>query len=1289
MNERKTLLVADDNKVNRLLLLEILKEDYEVLEATNGKEALDFLIERKEEISVVLLDIGMPIVDGFEVLKVMRKTPGLAQVPVIVVTAKDDPNDELKALDMGADELVIKPVVPKVIIQRVKNMIAKNEMNKLLIENIRLKEQAAAQAEIKYRLDHDSLTGIYSRDIFCQETSKMLLEDPRSNYILVSMDIEKLKLINDLFGRRRGNEILKGIANKLREILSGKGTYARLESDRFAACFSESFFTLEEFQQMINDAVKGYIQNFTVVVKFGAYKIKDTDIKIDIMCDRAQMALQTIKGDYSCNFVYYNEQIHESLVLEQKIISDMEAALKEKQFVIYLQPIYSLSKMKPVSAEVLVRWMHPEFGMIAPGIFIPIFEKNGYVGRLDYYVWEEACRFLANRKKKGKEDLSISVNISRYTLYDPELSTKIIKLVKKYNVNPLLLKFEITESAYTDNPKQLVKTMLLLQDYGFKVLMDDFGSGYSSLNLLKNLNVDILKIDMKFLEDFETSSRGGSIFTSVVRMAKWLQIPVIAEGVETKAQLEFLRGVGCDRIQGYYFSEPLPIKEFEEHIKESLTVDFESAPKIREEMEFDELFNGNKMLTRLFNSFVGGIGIYEFSERGLEVIRVNDKYYEIMGYNPQSLFIEGRNILEQIYCGEDRDVLVEGCKRAIQGEKVDDVIVRRYHANGETLMWLNISIRHLGGDDEIQILCITTSDITENKQNELLLEKQNEDLFKNYSIIQALYNNVMCGIAQYTYDEELKILNINDEACKIMGYPNKDALYRKIQQNRLSGNYPQDYNELKDYLIEHLSLGKRVNFEHCFLRGDGKTGWIKGNVDTSIGLDGEKILQCVFIDITDQKEKEKAAIEHAKIIEEIYNNVPCSIIHFSVDNTLKILSFNEATLKIYGYDDGDYFIKDMEENIFRHIYSDDVESAMNLIKECTEDSKKREFQYRIVRCNGEIVWIQGSVHRAKRISGDEVLEVVFMDVTDTIQKSQQKAKMEELYKLLIEDSQMIIFDYDPLEDKMNYSVYETDGSRRDEMVSSYLKTLSYNDILHSDYKNCVIKKIKEACSAPKAGMLECIANFFGNGYRWYRLEYKSIEDERNKVFRFIGRAYDIQEEIVASQALKKRAQTDDLSGLLNRATAREIIDTRMKLANEDKKYAFLLIDIDKFKSINDEFGHPKGDDVIRKIAEEIRMQFREDDVVARIGGDEFAVLFSTKKTDVFASRKAASLIKKVEMLPDNFEFDFPLSISVGIAIAPTNGDCFDELFEKADRAMYMAKDKGGGCYHIIEQEASS
>ena len=1282
MNDRKTLLIADDNRVNRLLLVDILKEYYNIIEAEDGQEAIDVIEANKEDISVVLLDIIMPKKDGFQVISEIRNRLNLKELPVIVITVKDDPKVEVKALDLGADDLVVKPVEPKVILQRVKNMIEKKEMHQIMIENTRLKEQADAQAVLQYRLDHDSLTGIYSRDIFCKETSKMLVKNPKSNYILVSFDIEKIKLVNDLFGRKIGNEILKAIAVSLKILLSGNGTYARLESDRFAACFSESFLTLLEFQKKINDAIKFIIPNFTVICKFGAYKVVDTEVDIDIMCDRAHMALQTVKGDYSINYVYYNDQIHETLVLEQKIISDMEEALAGKQFEIYLQPIYSLSKMKPVSAEALVRWNHPEFGMISPGIFIPIFEKNGYIAKLDYFVWEQACRFLANRAKKNKDEISVSVNVSRYTLYDPDLSNKIIKLVKKYDINPLLLKFEITESAYTDNPKQLINTMVLLQKYGFKLLMDDFGSGFSSLNLLKNLNVDILKIDMKFLEDFETSSRGGSIFTSVVRMAKWLNIPVIAEGVETKAQLEFLRGVGCDSIQGYYFSEPLSIKEFEEHLLKNIDLNIDSAPKIREEMEFDELFNGNKMLTSLFNSFVGGIGIYEFSPAGLEVIRVNDRYYEVMGYNPQTLFSEGRNILNQLYSEEDKNILIEGCKKAIKGEKVDEITIRRYHADGNTLMWLNSSIRHLGGDGEIQILCITSSDITENKKNEMLLEKQSEDLNLNRSIIQGLYNNVLCGIIQYTYDD-LKILNINDEACRIQGYPNKDALYRSMQKSKEEKEENPQYIELKSYLEKYKETGKRVSFVHEFIKGDGNEGWAKGNIDIGIGFDGEKIIQCVFIDISDQKIKERESIESIRIIEDIYNNVPCAIMQFTIEKKPKLINCNEATVELYGYESFDELKIALNENVFKHLHHDEFDMANENIKTVLSSQVKRDFLYKLTRKDGSIFWAQGTIHKTKSMSGQEVLEIVFIDVTDTVQKNRQKTKINELYKLLMEDSQVIIFDYDPTEDKMNHTIFLVDGRRSEKTISNYLKTIKQNTGIHPEHK-CVLKNtIKKACEKPCIGSVEYVADFNNKGYRWYRVEYKTIEDEEKNVFRFIGRAYDIQDEIQHAQALKKRAETDYLSGLLNRATAKEMIDKKLRNFKKEEKFAFLLIDIDKFKAINDEYGHLKGDEVIKEIGMTIKEEFREEDVVSRIGGDEFGVFFSIKKTNSSAFRKSTELIKKINALSEKENIDLPVSISVGIAIAPDNGDAFDMLFAKADKAMYDAKNKGGGCYCLI------
>ncbi len=304
----------------------------------------------------------------------------------------------------------------------------------------------------------------------------------------------------------------------------------------------------------------------------------------------------------------------------------------------------------------------------------------------------------------------------------------------------------------------------------------------SSLNLLKDFDVDILKIDMKFLENLDSENKAGSIFTSVVRMAKWLNIPVVAEGVETREQLEFIRGVGCDRIQGYYFSKPLAMEDFDEHLQIGFDFDYDMLPKIKKEIELDELFNGSSMLTQLFNSFVGCIGIYEYSDRGIEVIRVNDRYYEVMGYNPQTLFLQGRNVLEKLYSEQDKEKLLDACERAVKGEHVDDVVLRRYHADGESVIWLLANIRLLGGEENSKILCFTANDITEQIKNEQIIEKQGRDLSNNYNIIQALYNNVLCGIVQFTVEEEPKLINVNNEACEILGYESKDRLYRNLEE---------------------------------------------------------------------------------------------------------------------------------------------------------------------------------------------------------------------------------------------------------------------------------------------------------------------------------------------------------------------------------------------------------------------------------------------------------------------------------------------------------------------------
>ena len=280
------------------------------------------------------------------------------------------------------------------------------------------------------------------------------------------------------------------------------------------------------------------------------------------MCDRAHMALNTVKGRYMTRYAYYDENMRELLLEEQTILRDMDFALEENQFCIYLQPIYSLKADKPVSAEALVRWIHPTKGVLSPGRYIPLFERNGFIVQLDRFVWECACKFLHARQEKGLPIVPISVNVSRLNFYNDDFFDTIVRLLRKYHLEPWMLKLEITESAYTDNPYQLLNVMKKFQNYGIKILMDDFGSGYSSLNMLKNVIVDTLKVDMNFVQDLENSKRAAAIVEAVVQLAKNIHMGVIIEGVETKAQIDFLESIGCDLIQGYYFSKPVPEEEF-------------------------------------------------------------------------------------------------------------------------------------------------------------------------------------------------------------------------------------------------------------------------------------------------------------------------------------------------------------------------------------------------------------------------------------------------------------------------------------------------------------------------------------------------------------------------------------------------------------------------------------------------------------------------------------------------------------------------------------------------------
>ncbi|MBE6876474.1 MAG: EAL domain-containing protein [Ruminococcus sp.] len=426
----------------------------------------------------------------------------------------------------------------------------------------------------KYRATHDALTGIYNKETFYEKVQILLEENPEIQYCIVCTDVKNFKIVNDVFGVQTGDKLLKRIASSIHFMARDGWIYGRLTGDRFAVCLPKEAFSEKEFLLETSKMAKlseNYM--FKIQIHVGVYFIEDRKLRVSVMCDRANLAIKTIKSSYESSVVYYKENLREDFLNEQRIISEFELAIRSKQFQAYVQPQVFSENGKCEGGEVLVRWIHPQTGMIPPYKFIPIFEQTGLIGKLDAYMWELACQKLQEWQRRGLTNQYLSVNISQKDFYLLDVYQTVTELVEKYQIPPKNLHLEITETAIMNNPGEQLPLISRLREYGFMIEIDDFGSGYSSLNTLKDLNADVLKIDMGFLRKTEHQERSKIILKMIISLAKSLSMEVITEGVETQEQVDFLKEYGCDIFQGYHFAKPMPVQEFEEkHLNKTVEV---------------------------------------------------------------------------------------------------------------------------------------------------------------------------------------------------------------------------------------------------------------------------------------------------------------------------------------------------------------------------------------------------------------------------------------------------------------------------------------------------------------------------------------------------------------------------------------------------------------------------------------------------------------------------------------------------------------------------------------------
>lgn len=554
VNGKRQILVVDDEAVNRELLGLMLSEDYDILYAEDGRQALELIRANAATLSLVLLDILMPELNGLELLTLLKQDQELAHLPVIVLTSEK--SAEVRSLRLGASDFITKPYdLPEVIQARVRRTIELSE-----------------DTYIIQTTEHDELTGLYNKEYFYRYAEQFDRYHAAMAMDAVTLDINHFHLFNELYGRSFADEMLKTIADALRRALEGTGGIAcRREADTFLLYAPHR----EEYDTMLSAILTALGEGgHRPRLRLGVYPCADKGIDIELRFDRAKLAGDTVRNNYARSIAYYDNSLYEKELYSEKLIAGMDQALRARQFQVYYQPKYDIRGERPVlrSAEALIRWNHPLFGRISPGRFIPLFEENGLIQKLDLYVWREAARQVRRWREEYGTVIPVSVNVSRIDMYNPELLSIFRELMRSNQLSPGDYLLEITESAYAEDSERIIRTVEDLRALGFQVEMDDFGSGYSSLNMLSSLPIDVLKLDIKFLQDLPSDPKSVRMLELMLDIARYLSVPVIAEGVEREDQLALLKRLGCDMIQGYYFSRPVPPEEFARFIEKEVSL---------------------------------------------------------------------------------------------------------------------------------------------------------------------------------------------------------------------------------------------------------------------------------------------------------------------------------------------------------------------------------------------------------------------------------------------------------------------------------------------------------------------------------------------------------------------------------------------------------------------------------------------------------------------------------------------------------------------------------------------
>ncbi len=649
--------------------------------------------------------------------------------------------------------------------------------------------------------DVNTLTGLYYNKSFFAKVKEYLEKEKPTEYCMVATDIEHFKLFNKLYSREEGDRLLKNMGALLLDFSAQNCAVAGyIGGDNFGVLMPYDEKLFRSLRHKMNRVVKEWNNTVGFLPAIGVYKIEEkTSLRPMAMYDRAAMAASHVIGNYANRLCEYTPDMDEKLEEEIRLLSDVQRGLAEDEFEFYIQPQCDITTGKIVGGESLVRWKHKAKGMISPGVFVPVLEKNGFIADLDRHIWKKVCKWLRKLIDEGFEPVPISINVSRIDVFSMDVPEYLSELMKKYDLPTKLLKVEITESAYAENNDKLIRTVSQLRDMDFLVMMDDFGSGYSSLNMLKSVAVDVLKIDMRFLQiDESEQEKGIGILESVVSMAKQMRVPIIVEGVETQIQENYLLKMGCRYTQGYYYYKPMPTTDFEKLISDKRNLDLNGFwCRQIDSLHLKEFLDPNLFNDNMVNNILGPAAFYDMYENNIEIVRVNEQYLNLAGLSSKDEEERYKKFWSHVR-DDDRQLLfsIFGQSHTNQTNGAQGYIhfVRN---DGETL-WVHIKVFFLREKGGHKLFYGSLTDMTEvhNNRNRGLGSIENRFVDISQDEIQDIdkyYGNMPCGFG-------LVKLEVDDNN-NIKDY---DIVYANKEVNKSSGG---DMDRLR-YLITKSFLNK-------------------------------------------------------------------------------------------------------------------------------------------------------------------------------------------------------------------------------------------------------------------------------------------------------------------------------------------------------------------------------------------------------------------------------------------------------------------------------------------------